>query len=77
MWNGVTSALFELLVRQGEISRPGATVRMTNGKAGPSQGKPSPAVTDAAQEGTRIRLVWTNLKQPAARRAAGSLKLVR
>ena len=62
MWDGgVTSELFQRLVIQGDIKPKAGTNGLTNERAGPSQGKPSPAVTDAAREETsRIRLVFVN-----------------
>jgi hypothetical protein len=62
MWNGdVTKVLEGFLVTRGDIKRPAGTGRMTNERAGPSQGKPSPAVTDASGGGEpRIRLVANN-----------------
>lgn len=62
MWDGgVTPVLEAWLVTRGDISRPVGAGKLGMEKAGPSQGKPSPAVTDAArEETTRIRLVFVN-----------------
>lgn len=60
MEHGISDSLLELLTRQDMRSKAVGAAELHGMKsAGPSQGKPSPAVTDAArEEKTRIRLVW-------------------
>lgn len=88
---GVTSELFRLLVAQGEIKPAVGAAGLTNKMPGERfctaahpgvvadamGGDPAPAYE--LRKGAKrspIRLVWTNLKQPAARYVASSLKLV-
>lgn len=73
---GVTSELFRLLVAQGEIKRSVGAEGLGMNAGVPMGGQTHPLADAAREEDTRIRLVWTNLNQPAARQVASSLKLV-
>lgn len=78
MWDGaVTPVLQAWLVTRGEI-KPAVSAEGLGMNAGvPMGGQTHPLADAAREEDTRIRLVWTNLNQPAARQVASSLKLVR